>query len=41
MKFHVDIQPSGQTFDLDAGRTILDGALAEGLIEALARLVGA
>ncbi|MFC2972824.1 CDP-6-deoxy-delta-3,4-glucoseen reductase [Azotobacter bryophylli] len=32
MKFHVDIQPSGQTFGLDAGRTILDGALAEGLM---------
>lgn len=32
MKFHVEIQPSGQTFSLDAGQTILDGALAEGLM---------
>jgi len=32
MTIRVDIQPSGQTFSLDAGRSILDGALAEGLM---------
>jgi CDP-4-dehydro-6-deoxyglucose reductase len=32
MTYQVDIQPSGQTFALDANKTILDGALADGLM---------
>lgn len=32
MTYHVDIQPAGQQFDLDASKTILDGALADGLM---------
>jgi CDP-4-dehydro-6-deoxyglucose reductase len=32
MSFHISIQPSGQSFELKPAQTILDGALAEGLI---------
>ncbi|KAF0805644.1 ferredoxin:oxidoreductase FAD/NAD(P)-binding protein [Alcanivorax sp. S71-1-4] len=32
MKFHVAIEPSGQQYDLEDNKTILDGALAEGLM---------
>jgi CDP-4-dehydro-6-deoxyglucose reductase len=32
MTFLVDIQPSGHTYKLEADKTILDGALAEGLM---------